>query len=426
MPRVFKVHSCIGRGGFGEVYLASVYTDGTETASVALKILHADVDPRSHAVQRLRDESRMLRLLDHPSILKAQDLAVLDGRVALVTEYVEGEDLAVLAKKGPLPAPAALEIVERVADALHVAQTHEVDGRPLGLVHRDVKPENIRIGHTGEVRLLDFGVARTEQLDREAHTATDVVMGSLPYLAPEVLTTATSTSASDVYALGVTLFNAVTGMRLFLEGGPDLFGLLLHSERFEAKLEERLTRLEDPELAALVRRMVAHDPLERPSNAEVRELARELRGDAGPSLADHCRERVWPEPKSLPGLLAGRVLEEEAVDPGSIQGPGHGRRPLDPDAHSLTEITDPGELGKGPPVRSLSGGLKAGGGATLDETPIRPVRTEPSRSVSVSTTARRRSRGPTRAQLAMAITGIVVLMGAGFVGAFALGTLLLP
>ncbi len=341
MQRIFKIHSCIGKGGFGEVYVASVYINGDEQPErTALKILHADLDPASLAVQRLRDESRMLAVLDHPNILKAQRMAVIDGRVALVTEFVDGVDLSTMAGSHPLPPGAALEVVEAVADALHDAENHEVDDQPLGLIHRDIKPENIRIGHNGEIRLLDFGVARTETLEREAVTDNDVVMGSLPYLAPEVLTNAKSEHASDVYALGATLFYAVTGERLFTERGPDLFGLLLHVDRFNERIETRLAAVDDPDIAKLIRTMIAFEPERRPTHAAVRDRARMLRNGRSPDLKAYCSAQRWPSPRSLPGVLSGRVFAEDDVDPTTIDNEDSQGPARTPENQPMTQMSE--------------------------------------------------------------------------------------
>src|SRR5690606_17230382 len=124
----------------------------------AVKVLRRDLSVDGDAVRRLRDEGRLLARLDHPTILRAFDLVRLDGRLALVTELVEGADLAELLRADPpLPARALVEVIGRVAAALDAAHaTPGPDGRPLALVHRDVKPTNVRVGRFGEVKLLDF------------------------------------------------------------------------------------------------------------------------------------------------------------------------------------------------------------------------------------------------------------------------------
>ncbi|MBT3224140.1 MAG: serine/threonine protein kinase, partial [Proteobacteria bacterium] len=160
--REFSFQRCLGSGGFGEVYLATMTSSGGVETDVAVKVLHGGLDPRSQAVQRLRDEGRLLGVLNHPAILRVTDLVLLEGRIALVTEYVEGADLdECFGAHPPLPPRALLEVIGRVADALHSAfNTTSANGTPLELIHRDIKPANIRLGRHGDVKLLDFGIAR--------------------------------------------------------------------------------------------------------------------------------------------------------------------------------------------------------------------------------------------------------------------------
>src|SRR5689334_13675221 len=103
--RQFHIHDCLGRGGYGEVYRSTMVAPGGVKLDVAVKLLRVDLDPGNEAVRRLRDEARLLSALRHPAILQVFDLAVLDGRIGLITEYVEGEDLASLIAPGSAPLP---------------------------------------------------------------------------------------------------------------------------------------------------------------------------------------------------------------------------------------------------------------------------------------------------------------------------------
>src|SRR5688500_18640815 len=110
--RQFHIHHCLGRGGYGEVYRATMVAPGGIENDVAVKLLRVDLDPGAEAVRRLRDEGRLLSVLRHPAILRVFDLALLDGRVGLVTEFVDGEDLCTLV--GVLPLRATLEVMGAV------------------------------------------------------------------------------------------------------------------------------------------------------------------------------------------------------------------------------------------------------------------------------------------------------------------------
>ena len=162
--REFRFGDLLGKGGFGEVYLAEMNTSGGLARKVAIKLLHAGLDAEaSQAVERLRDEGRMLAVLAHPSVLGIVDVITLEQRVALVTEYVDGEDLDGCFS-AHIPPRALVQVIGEVASALSAAWTE------LQLVHRDIKPANIRVGRHGQVKLLDFGIASTDQLTRAAKT----------------------------------------------------------------------------------------------------------------------------------------------------------------------------------------------------------------------------------------------------------------
>ncbi|MCA9492181.1 MAG: serine/threonine protein kinase, partial [Myxococcales bacterium] len=201
--RRFQVHSCLGRGGFGEVYRATMSSSGGVRTEVAIKVLRGDIDPGSDSVKRLRDEGRLLGALRHPSILRVHDLVLLENRVALVTEYVEGDDLDKCMVPS-MPIRALLGVLGEVASALDAAWTtpSPTSGEAIHLVHRDVKPANIRIGRHGEVKLLDFGIARATNVVREAQTANNAMMGSYLYMAPERFHEDRVEPPSDIYALG--------------------------------------------------------------------------------------------------------------------------------------------------------------------------------------------------------------------------------
>jgi serine/threonine protein kinase len=314
--RQFHIHHCLGRGGYGEVYRATMIAPGGIENDVAVKLLRVDLDPGSDSVKRLRDEGRLLSVLRHPAILRVFDLALLDGRVGLVTEFVEGEDLSTLI--GTLPLRPILEVVGSVAEALDAAWSHpRSDGRPLHLVHRDIKPSNIRIGRHGEVKVLDFGIARSmdDQADRLAHTNTGSTVGSLAYMAPERFARAPATPAGDVYGLGCTLYEALANIRVFEDPVPvEMFRLAAEERHYQQHLDKAMVRLDpalDPELLLLVRGMLAYDPKVRPSPADVESACTALaeRLD-GPTLRTWARERIWPSRPAVSGHLDGRVITE--------------------------------------------------------------------------------------------------------------------
>jgi serine/threonine-protein kinase len=325
--RTFKIHACVGRGGYGEVYRATMFAEDADPVEVAVKVLHQDIGTVSQPVQRLRDERRMLAAVRHESILAVHDLVVIEGRIGLVTEWVEGQDLSKCYQEDdPIPLRACVEVVGRMADALHTAHHAEVPGRgTLGLIHRDVKPSNIRIGRDATAKLLDFGIARAENLEREAKTSADAVFGSFPYIPPERFLHATSAAEGDVYALGATLFEAVARDRLWRLPLREIYAVVRSRARFDRELETRLLLLHEapPAVLSLISDMVAWDADDRPTAEEVRERCRILHATLeGPDLAQWCREHDWPELRIFPGLLSGRVFVEDAIDPLSADNIG--------------------------------------------------------------------------------------------------------
>ncbi|MEQ1567652.1 MAG: serine/threonine-protein kinase, partial [Myxococcota bacterium] len=335
--RTFQIKNCLGRGGFGEVYRATMMSAGGLRTEVAVKVLHAEVDPGSQAIQRLRDEGQMLGAVRHPSVLKVHDLVALDGRVALVTEYVEGQDLdkCIVAPLGaparvdPLPARAVLEVIAKVADGLYAAYhspSPTGDG-PLQLVHRDIKPANIRLGRHGEVKLLDFGIARAANSDREARTETNAMLGSYLYMAPErFLDNVESGPAVDVYALGLTLYEGLTGRRMFGDLSlKEVYLLVLEGPRYDAHVKAALEKIphEVPhQVVALIHRTLSLDPANRPDHETMSRTCHDLAERLpGRSLERWARGRDWPPPRVVRGVLDGSTLQEQS---------GVSSRPLPP------------------------------------------------------------------------------------------------
>ncbi len=279
---------------------------------VALKVLRRDIDPRSQAVQRLHDEGMLLSRLSHPVLLRVYDLVTLEGRAALVTEFVDGEDFTSMV--GDLPRRALWEVIGHVASALDAAWSAPVrDGRPLRLVHRDIKPSNIRIDRYGRVKLLDFGIATAEVTERMAHTQTGFLVGSPPYMAPERFSAEGSGPSADMYALGAVAFEGLTGERLM--GGlavPRIMGMALEAELWDSHVAERLQRVSATRAEmTLLRGMLGHGFASRPDAKRVVELAEKLASDAeGAALASHCRQREWPAPAVIVGDWEGRQLAE--------------------------------------------------------------------------------------------------------------------
>jgi serine/threonine-protein kinase len=263
----------------GEVYRArDTRLDRTVAVKVLPKELAADPDLRA----RFEREARAISALAHPNICTLHDVGEQDGQTFLVMEHLVGQTLAERLKKGPLSLDQALEVATQIGAALAAAHKK-------GIVHRDLKPANVMLTKTG-ARLLDFGLARlTGHGDQAAVesltsaptkqkplTGAGIVMGTLPYMAPEQVEGKPADARTDLWALGAILYEMLTGGRAFEASSPtSLVGAIL--EREPAPLAERQP-LTPPSLERLVRRCLAKDPDERwqsalDVNARLREIA---------------------------------------------------------------------------------------------------------------------------------------------------------
>lgn len=326
--RRFQIRHLLGRGGFGEVYRAVMTTPGGLEADVAVKLLRTEGD--GDHVRRLRDEGRLLSALQHPSILRVWDLASLDGRVGLVTEYVPGQDLGdCFREPDPITTRALLEVVAQVAEGLKAAWSGLRPGAttPMRIVHRDIKPSNLRLGPHGQVKILDFGIAHTEHTEREARTGANATLGSLAYMAPERFGRRAPGPECDVYSLGCVLFEGLAGRRLHPEAIPlDMVALAGSAEAWARHVDSALAELPDdlPDgLQPLLLGMLAHDPDARPTAGQVAERCDAL-ADAAPGqpLKRWARDRTWPPAEPEAGALDGKVLTDGTLDTGATQAVG--------------------------------------------------------------------------------------------------------
>ncbi len=265
MTRRFEILEIPGAGAQATVCLAVEKQSGN-ASPMALKVLRTEFDEESDQARRVRDEGVLLAALDHPNIVGLHERFQVDEREILAMEWVEGPALAQIVRKlGHIEVPVALAIARKVAEAASYAWSHEYEGRALNLVHRDLNLSNILVSIRGEVKILDYGLAKAEFDGREAHTLVQL-QGTAGYTPPEGLH---HDPCVDVYALGVGLFYMLSGHMPVLSRRP--VGHQASLDEHLQFLTEELGRQDvDPApVEALLRELCAYEPHQRPLMDEV-------------------------------------------------------------------------------------------------------------------------------------------------------------
>jgi serine/threonine-protein kinase len=297
----YELEELVGTGGMSSVFRAH---DSQLERQVAIKILHQHYADDPEYLERFRREARAVARLTHPNIVTVIDRGDDDGRQFIVFEHVEGENLKeLILRTGRLPVRRALELALATADGLAFAHEH-------GLVHRDVKPQNVLLSREGDVKVTDFGIARSLHVEHGV-TQTGTVLGTGEYLAPEQASGKPVSPATDVYSLGVVLWELLAGDVPFV--GENFVAVALrHVNEAPPSLHERRSDV-TPRLGAAVERALAKDPARRfPSMAafakELRACLAEVEGDAPPPPEDDLAHTlVTPPPSGVAARPARRA-----------------------------------------------------------------------------------------------------------------------
>jgi eukaryotic-like serine/threonine-protein kinase len=288
----YELERVLGTGGMATVFCAF---DTVLERKVALKILHEQFAADEDYVARFENEARAAARLTHPNIVTVIDRGAQDGRRFIVFEHVEGETLKQLARReGPLPIELVLRLGADVARGLAFAHTN-------GIVHRDIKPQNVLVDDHGRAKVTDFGIARTGTAT--GHTETGTILGTGSYISPEQARGERAGPASDVYALGAVLHELLTGRPPY--DGPSLVAVAMSHVR--DPVPDVAAERPDcpPELAALVERCLAKDAGDRPSATDV---AGELAAIAhGPDHEASPEERTFVISRRTPGRRRRRT-----------------------------------------------------------------------------------------------------------------------
>ncbi len=334
----YRVHDEIAAGGMATVHLGRLLGDAGFSRTVAIKRLHPFHAQAPDVVAMFTDEARIASRIHHPNVVTTLDVVSENGEVFLVMEYVHGEPLSRMIinaskRKQLIPPRIVVAVLSSVLHGLHAA--HEAKdslGRPLGVVHRDVSPQNVMVGIDGVARVLDFGVARAAG---RAHITTDgSVKGKLGYMSPEQLRGEELDRRSDVYAAGVVLWEALTCKRLY--GGSKDAAPMRYADGAVEPPSKRVPDLPQS-FDEITLRAMRWKPEERFSTA--REMAEAL--EATGAIASPAEVADWVED------LAGETLAErgrllEALETEERRSSLHIERPGAAEAEALLdEVTIP-------------------------------------------------------------------------------------
>jgi serine/threonine-protein kinase len=364
----YRIGPRIARGGMASVYEA---TDLRLDRVCAVKVMHPGLGDDEEFAARFVREARSAARLDHPNVVAVFDQGHDEGTVFLVMEYVAGHTLRdVIRKESPMSPARALALVEPVLSAL--AHAHRA-----GLIHRDVKPENVLIADDGRVKVADFGLAKAISADTQ-HTATGgVLIGTVSYLAPELVVDGRSDARADVYAAGVLLYELLTGSKPH-EGESPIAVAYKHVHE-DVPPPSRSAPGIPAYLDALVARATARDLDQRPADAgvllhQVHRVGQALRAGVREDddlTRDHAlrtpalgrTEDTEPDPFDVDEFA--RVMAAPVVEPVAARTTAIERRPVPPPAQvaRITTVRRPRRSRKGPLLLLLAVLLVAGAGA---------------------------------------------------------------
>ena len=319
MINQYQIISRLGAGGMGEVFLAE---DTRLQRRVALKFLPSlDTQDEAH-LRRFELEARAIAALSHPNVCAIHEVIETGGRHCIVMEYVEGVTLRERIDGGQIETSEALDVAIQVASALALAHT-------AGIVHRDIKPENIMLRHDGYVKILDFGLAKlTERKSKgadseartqiiELKTTPGMVLGTVAYMSPEQARGLPVDSRTDVWSLGVVLYEMVTGQRPF--AAPTPTDLIISIVGREAEPLDKLAPSTPTQLGRIVSKALAKDRDGRYHTADdllvnLKDLKREVDADTRPSgrvqtaSSDLLLSRLRPARLAILATLVGALI----------------------------------------------------------------------------------------------------------------------
>ncbi len=398
----YRVIAELARGGMGVVYLGIARGPAGFRKILVLKVLKPELAEQEGFVSMFLDEARLAARLSHPNVVQTHEVGTADGRPYLAMEYLEGQTLHRILRRSqhcgaPLPLAYHLKVLVDVLAGLHHA--HELldeEGSPLGVVHRDVSPHNVLITYDGQVKVVDFGIAKA--LDSSSDTRTGVLKGKVSYMSPEQTRGEAVDRRADVFAVGVMLWEAVTGRRLWLAKSDVA---ILHERLTTGVPRPREVAPETPDaLERIVLRALAEDPRDRYESAAAMraELESYLRANGLDAVRD----------ADLGSQVGDLFADARALIRSLLDAQRRALRDGEAGGTSVPVLRLPALVARGTPSGAHSQQAHATGTMSLawhEDSQIATLHASPS---ALATSRERAPRTPTRGHRAIAVGAVAL------------------
>jgi len=324
----------IASGGMAELFQGKIVSVKGFEKPVAIKKLLPHLTQDSSLVNMFVNEAKLAALLTHQNIVQIYDLGSIEGTYFIAMEYLHGKDLRAMTTKarqraGPVPLEFALYIVSRICAGLDYAhKLKDFQGKPLNIIHRDISPQNIIVTYEGEVKIVDFGIAKAATHSSE--TKVGIIKGKLAYMSPEQAAGKSIDHRSDILSTGILLYELVTQRRMF--EGTDL-EILDRAKKGEFAAAEVVAPTLPPRIIAILQRALAHDPDRRYQSCA------EMLTDVEEGFSDFS---VRPSAEILGHYMKGLFTEEIAAELSALQDAQTQLTPVeDSEPAAPTTVTGP-------------------------------------------------------------------------------------